>query len=44
MSKDKGSREKKKAPDPTGKKAKSDYQAGKSSVSQNDVFSFNKKK
>jgi len=44
MSKDKGSREKKKSPDPAGKKGQSEYQAGKGSVSQSEVFSKSKKK
>ncbi|HTI57768.1 hypothetical protein [Mucilaginibacter sp.] len=44
MSKDKGSREKKKLPDPAGKKGQSDYQAGKKSASQSEIFSNGKKK
>jgi len=43
MSKDKGNKEKKKAPDPTGKKGQSDYQAGKSSVSKIDFIPTKKK-
>ncbi|WEA01666.1 hypothetical protein [Mucilaginibacter sp. SJ] len=43
MSKDKGSKNVKKAPATEGKKATSDYQAGKKSVSKDDV-SINKKK
>jgi len=44
MSKDKGIKEKKKAPDPTAKKGQSDYQAGKKSSSSMDLSSGNKKK
>lgn len=43
MSKDKGSKNVKKAPTTEGKKATSDYQAGKKTVSKDDV-SINKKK
>jgi hypothetical protein len=43
MSKDKGSKNVKKAPAAAGKKATSDYQAGKKSVSKDDI-AFNKKK
>ena len=43
MSKDKGSKDKKKAPSTEGKKAKSDYQTGKTSVSKIDLIP-NKKK
>jgi hypothetical protein len=43
MSKDKGIKEKKKAPDPTAKKGQSDYQAGKKSASNSEIIS-NKKK
>jgi hypothetical protein len=43
MSKDKGSKNIKKAPATEGKKATSDYQAGKKTVSKDDV-SINKKK
>jgi len=43
MSKDKGSKNVKKAPATEGKKATSDYQAGKKSVSA-DVATGNKKK
>jgi hypothetical protein len=43
MSKDKGSKNVKKAPATEGKKTTSDYQAGKKSVSKDDV-SINKKK
>jgi hypothetical protein len=42
MSKDKGSKEKKKAPAEGGKKAKSDYQAGKNS-SRTEIISTGKK-
>lgn len=42
MSKDKGNREKKKAPAATGKKVQSDYQAGKSS-SRTEIISTGKK-
>ena len=44
MSKDKGSKETKKLPNPVGKKAPSDYQSGKSSVSSLDTAFNNKKK
>lgn len=45
MSKDKGSKETKKLPNPVGKKAPSDYQSGKSSSSSLDApFSTKKKK
>ncbi len=44
MSKDKGSREKKKAPAELGKKSQSDYQAGKSSSSSIIPITTNKKK
>ncbi|WP_262711492.1 hypothetical protein [Mucilaginibacter corticis] len=37
MSKDKGSKNVKKAPDTTGKKSTSDYQAGKKSISREDL-------
>jgi len=43
MSKDKGSKNVKKAPATDGKKATSDYQAGKKTVSKDDA-SLNKKK
>ena len=43
MSKDKGIKEKKKAPDPTAKKGQSDYQAGKKSVSKLDMPAAKKK-
>lgn len=43
MSKDKGSKNVKKAPATEGKKAASDYQAGKTTVSKEDI-SINKKK
>ena len=43
MSKDKGSKNVKKAPATEGKKSTSDYQAGKKSVSKDDV-TINKKK
>jgi len=43
MSKDKGSKNVKKAPAPEGKKVTSDYQAGKKSVSKDDT-AINKKK
>lgn len=43
MSKDKGSKDKKKAPSTEGKKAPSDYQSGKKSASKVDVVP-NKKK
>jgi len=43
MSKDKGSKNVKKAPATEGKKATSDYQSGKKSVSKDDA-SINKKK
>ena len=43
MSKDKGSKNVRKAPATEGKKAASDYQAGKKTVSKDDV-SINKKK
>jgi hypothetical protein len=43
MSKDKGSKNVKKAPATEGKKATSDYQAGKKTVSKDEVF-VNKKK
>ncbi|HTD98493.1 MAG TPA: hypothetical protein VK668_04380 [Mucilaginibacter sp.] len=43
MSKDKGSKNVKKAPATEGKKATSDYQAGKKSVSA-DINAGNKKK
>jgi len=43
MSKDKGSKNVKKAPAVNGKKATSDYQASKKSTSRDDV-SINKKK
>jgi hypothetical protein len=43
MSKDKGSKNVKKAPATEGNKATSDYQAGKKTVSKDDV-SINKKK
>ncbi|MCQ6959291.1 hypothetical protein [Mucilaginibacter aquariorum] len=43
MSKDKGSKNVKKAPASEGKKATSDYQAGKKTVSKDDI-SINKKK
>ncbi|MFI5161386.1 MAG: hypothetical protein ACHQHN_08910 [Sphingobacteriales bacterium] len=42
MSKDKGVKEKKKAPDPTARKGQSDYQAGKKSASGSES-TFNKK-
>lgn len=37
MSKDKGSKETKKAPNTEGKKAQSDYQSGKKTVSKVDI-------
>jgi len=37
MSKDKGSKNVKKAPNPEGKKVTSDYQSGKKSVSKDDI-------
>lgn len=43
MSKDKGSKNVKKAPATEGKKAASDYQAGKKTVSKEDI-SINKRK
>jgi hypothetical protein len=43
MSKDKGSKNVKKAPATEGKKATSDYQAGKKSASNDEVY-INKKK
>ena len=43
MSKDKGSKNVKKAPAEVGKKTVSDYQAGKKSVSKDEVI-LNKKK
>jgi len=43
MSKDKGIKEKKKAPDPTARKGQSDYQAGKKSSSSSEI-TINKKK
>jgi hypothetical protein len=43
MSKDKGSKNIKKAPATAGKKATSDYQAGKKTASKDDV-AINKKK
>ncbi|MES2110503.1 MAG: hypothetical protein V4577_17220 [Bacteroidota bacterium] len=43
MSKDKGSKNVKKAPAAAGKKSTSDYQAGKKSMSKDDV-TINKKK
>jgi hypothetical protein len=43
MSKDKGSKNVKKAPATEGEKVASDYQAGKKTVSKDDV-SINKKK
>ncbi|MEO8885549.1 MAG: hypothetical protein ABI367_05760 [Mucilaginibacter sp.] len=43
MSKDKGSKNVKKAPATDGRKSTSDYQAGKKSVSKDDV-TINKKK
>lgn len=43
MSKDKGSKNVKKAPATEGKKTTSDYQAGKKSASKDDV-TINKKK
>jgi hypothetical protein len=43
MSKDKGSKNVKKAPATQGKKAPSDYQSGKKTVSKDDI-SINKKK
>ena len=43
MSKDKGSKNVKKAPVEVGKKTVSDYQAGKNSVSKDEVI-LNKKK
>ena len=43
MSKDKGSKNVKKAPATEGKKATSDYQAGKSSVSKLDITPAKKK-
>ena len=43
MSKDKGSKNVKKAPAIAGKKAVSDYQAGKKSVSKDEVSVFKKK-
>jgi hypothetical protein len=44
MSKDKPGRGQKKAPNPVGKGAPSDYQAGKKSVSKIEIVSTNKKK
>jgi hypothetical protein len=44
MSKDKGSKNVKKAPSTENSKSKSDYQSGKSSVSKDDVVTKNKKK
>jgi hypothetical protein len=44
MSKDKGSREKKKAPAAPGKKSQSDYQAGKGSSSGSIIIPTTKKK
>jgi hypothetical protein len=43
MSKDKGSKNVKKAPATEGKKATSDYQAGKNTVSKDEI-SINRKK
>ena len=43
MSKDKGIKEKKKAPDPTARKGQSDYQASKKSSSSSETI-INKKK
>ena len=43
MSKDKGSKNVKKAPATIGKKARSDYQAGKNTVSKDEI-SMNRKK
>ncbi len=43
MSKDKGSKNVKKAPAAEGKKSTSDYQAGKKTVSKDDVVMNNKK-
>ena len=44
MSKDKGSKNNKKAPSTEGKKAPSDYQSGKNSVSKIEPLSTPKKK
>ena len=44
MSKDKGSKNEKKAPSTEGKKAQSDYQTGKTSVSKVEVSPKAKKK
>lgn len=43
MSKDKGSKDKKKAPSTEAKKAPSNYQSGKSSASKSDVTPPKKK-
>jgi|GEM_PF-916604 len=43
MSKDKGSKDKKKAPSTEGKKAPSDYQSGKSSAARTEIISAPKK-
>ena len=43
MSKDKGSRAHKKAPNLNGKKDQSDYQASKNTSSQGEIISTNKK-
>ncbi len=44
MSKDKGAKNVKKAPSTEGKKDKSDYQTGKTTVSQNEALPKGKKK
>jgi len=44
MSKDKGSKNVKKLPNPVGKNAPSDYQAGKKTVSKLDIVPSGKKK
>jgi hypothetical protein len=44
MSKDKGSKNVKKAPSTETSKTKSDYQTGKATMSKDDVLAKNKKK
>ena len=44
MSKDKGSKNNKKSPNPAGKKAPSDYQAGKTSGSKVELTTISTKK
>lgn len=44
MSKDKGSKNKKKLPNPVGKNTPSDYQAGKTSTAKVELSPFAKKK